>query len=496
MTSLQSRQEKIKIKRMQTPFREFVRDIASWRPMTFYKNAGFVSRFPETDRCWKIVDHNVFEEMRDNPFSKHYSSVDSFFYQFDDLFINMSFSPTYQVGWSENSEYSDMVLNGKNIYLSTISVYDCENVFYSFATREGAKNVYWSSMVFENSENVYASQGVITSSNIFFCKYINNGYNLRFCSNCIGCRDCIWCHGLENKSYCIDNIQYSKEDYIPKKDKILSEKSEYNLRISQLDPKGINSGSTDVSWSFVSHSQSVENWYYSYNINQARNIMYMWWAGDNEYMYDIFVWWAVQGKHFYGVQWAWNSEHIYCSIGINDASNIYYSMYCSHCSFCLGCIGLKNKSYCILNKQYTKEERHEKVDEIFAQMEKDGTLGEFFPWSMNPFYFNDTAAYMIDPSFTKEEVTAKWYIRRDEPVKVDIPDWVDTVKVSELDNYEWFDAEKNRTINPDILKKIIVDEQGNYYRIVQMEYDFLVKHWLPLPRKHRLDRMKENFSLS
>ena len=24
---------------------------------------------------------------------------------------------------------------------------------------------------------------------------------------------------------------------------------------------------------------------------------------------------------------------------------------------------------------------------------------------MNPFYFNDTAAYMIDPSFTKEEVT-------------------------------------------------------------------------------------------
>jgi len=26
---------------------------------------------------------------------------------------------------------------------------------------------------------------------------------------------------------------------------------------------------------------------------------------------------------------------------------------------------------------------------------------------MNPFYFNDTAAYLIDPSFTKEEVTAK-----------------------------------------------------------------------------------------
>jgi hypothetical protein len=42
-----------------------------------------------------------------------------------------------------------------------------------------------------------------------------------------------------------------------------------------------------------------------------------------------------------------------------------------NCSFCLGCIGLKNKQFCILNKQYTKEEWYEKVDEIFAQMEQD-----------------------------------------------------------------------------------------------------------------------------
>jgi hypothetical protein len=41
------------------------------------------------------------------------------------------------------------------------------------------------------------------------------------------------------------------------------------------------------------------------------------------------------------------------------------------CSFCLGCIGLINKSFCIFNKQYTKEERYAKVDEIFSQMEKD-----------------------------------------------------------------------------------------------------------------------------
>jgi hypothetical protein len=128
-------------------------------------------------------------------------------------------------------------------------------------------------------------------------------------------------------------------------------------------------------------------------------------------------------------------------------------------------------------------------------MENDGTLWEFFPWTMNPFYFNDTAAYLIDPTFTKEEVTAKWYLRRDEPIKVDIPDGVEVVKTTDLSQYEWFDTEWNRTINADILKKVIKDEQGNYYRIIPMEYKFLVKHGLPLPRKHWLERMKENFRI-
>ena len=58
----------------------------------------------------------------------------------------------------------------------------------------------------------------------------------------------------------------------------------------------------------------------------------------------------------------------------------------------------------------------------------------------------------------------------------------------ESDNQKWF-------IDPEILKVIIQDEQGNVYRIVKMEYDFLMKHGLPLPRKHRLERMKENFRI-
>jgi hypothetical protein len=114
---------------------------------------------------------------------------------------------------------------------------------------------------------------------------------------------------------------------------------------------------------------------------------------------------------------------------------------------------------------------------------------------MNPFYFNDTAAYLIDPTFTKEEVEAKGYLWRDEPIKVDIPANAELVKTGELNNYEGFNSEGKRTINEEILKKVIVDDDGNMWRIVNMEYEFLVKYGLPLPRKHRLDRMKENFKI-
>jgi hypothetical protein len=163
------------------------------------------------------------------------------------------------------------------------------------------------------------------------------------------------------------------------------------------------------------------------------------------------------------------------------------------CSYCLGCIGLKNKSFCILNKQYTTEERYELANKIFWQMEKDWTLWQFFPASMNPFYFNDTAAYLIDDTFTKEEVTKAWYLRRDDEIKVDVPSGAEVIETKDLNNYQWYNSNWERTINPEILKKVIKDEKWNYYRIVKMEYDFLMKHALPLPELHRLDRIKLGF---
>jgi hypothetical protein len=311
--------------------------------------------------------------------------------------------------------------------------------------------------------------------------------------NLIGCHNCINCSDLENCSYYINNQSVSKEHYEHYK-----KKTDMSWLINiKNSSKWLNRVSENSVGQGIIFSQDVQNWYSVIRLNKWKNVCYIEWVNGCEDFYDVFEA-GINSSNFYGVCNGWtNTHHVYCSSLIDSwSSHIFYSYHLESCSFCLWCIGLKNKSYCILNKQYTKEERYTKVDEIFTQMEQDWQLWEFFPATMNPFYFNDTAAYLIDPSFTKEEVTAKWYLRRDEPIKVDIPEGMEVVMTNELWSYEWFDNEWNRMINADILKKVIQDDQWNVYRVIPMEYKFLVKHGLPLPRKHWLERMKENFKIN
>ena len=106
----------------------------------------------------------------------------------------------------------------------------------------------------------------------------------------------------------------------------------------------------------------------------------------------------------------------------------------------------------------------------------------------------------------KEEIISGWFMYREGKIKVDILNENEIIYsspqpypkgegVKSLDDFEWFDSEWNWKINPEILKKVIKDDSWNYYRIIKMEYDFLVKYWLPLPRLHWLDRMKVNFGV-
>ena len=84
---------------------------------------------------------------------------------------------------------------------------------------------------------------------------------------------------------------------------------------------------------------------------------------------------------------------------------------------------------------------------------------------------------------------------REKEIKVDIPKWSKLIKNTELNNYQWYNQNWEWIINPEILKLIIIDEKWNYYRIIKEEYDFLIKHGLPIPELHWMDRIKLNFGM-
>lgn len=54
------------------------------------------------------------------------------------------------------------------------------------------------------------------------------------------------------------------------------------------------------------------------------------------------------------------------------SSELAYCIDCYDTKNCFGCIGLRNKQYCILNKQYTKEQYEELVPKIIEHMTKTG----------------------------------------------------------------------------------------------------------------------------
>ncbi|EKE26116.1 MAG: hypothetical protein ACD_4C00428G0001 [uncultured bacterium (gcode 4)] len=484
MSKLQKYESIIKEKRKNTPFRVFLKEIASRYNLNLYKRDTMITPY-NPDFKWKLVNLEEFENLRldyDKLWKDYDFNID--FWENYRLLAGNIHYPAFALWWvNENSNYGYNILNVKNWYLC-FEVCFCENVAYSANIKDNCKNVFNSLMVWDNSENIYQSVWIYKSYNVFYSNFIFDSNNIWFSTNLIWCNECLFCNDLQNQSYCIKNKNYSKDEYIKLKNEIFSAKKVFLELYKKLQLNNSQLISKNSSWKFIIKSDNVENWNFIYNVNNGRNVMFAWTIEWNVNFFDAASCWSPRGNDYYWVISAWAWDNYFCSTDIIWWTNIYYSYYLENCSFCLGCIWLKNKTYCILNKEYSKEEWYEIADKIFAQMDKGWILWDFFPWDLNPFYFNDTVAYLLDDSFTKEEVIKDWHLWRDEKIKADISEWVEVIEAKNLDitNYD-----------ESILEKVILDSDWNYYRIIKMEYDFLKKYNLPLPETHWMDRIKLGF---
>lgn len=200
------------------------------------------------------------------------------------------------------------------------------------------------------------------------------------------------------------------------------------------------------------------------------------------------VW--VAGPHLslsYETIEAYDGNNIKFSFFIRDGLDLEYCQSCHNCNHCFGCVGLRNKSYCILNKQYSKDDYYRLLDKIKTKMLKNREYGEFFPLSMSLHPYNDTYA-MIEFPQSKEEVLKKgWQWWYEEPK---IP--------PDLKGFEPIlakDLPKDiKEVKDDILDKAIICEiTQKPFRVIKSELDFYRKHNLPLPTKHPYQRLKEKF---
>ncbi len=380
-----------------------------------------------------------------------------------------------------DSQYTNQSYDNKECYMS-YAIWNCDRVFYSNSTT--FTNVSIDVSYTKNSEKLYECNDCNNCFNSKFSSYSNNIRNSIFCLNCDNCSYCIWCVGLNNKDYCIFNKQYSKDEYQEylNTNNIKTIKNEFdNFKSSKKYINLKNIWSDNVSWSNINNSSNSYNCFDVYNLE---NCSYSSWIFDSKECFDCY--------------WMWNANFIYEWISVeninkslfntivSDSDNILYWDLNFNSSNLFWCIWLKNKQYCIFNKQYTKEEYNKLVPKIIEKMKTDWEWWEFFPANLSPFWYNETVAKEYFP-LEKEKILEQNFNYSE--YEAPFPKVEKIIQAKKL-------PENILDIPDDILNWAIECEISKKpFRIISQELEFYRKHNLPIPHKHPDVRHSERMKL-
>ena len=310
--------------------------------------------------------------------------------------------------------------------------------------------------------------------------------------------NCIGCVNLRDSSYKIFNVQYTREGYLEKLKKL---KLETRSGIDEFKKEA------EKLWKKLPYRSYTGD---SFNLNvtgeyvyQSKNSKEMYIAGHAENCkYCQFITFKPAKDCMDYSGWGNNAELIYESLNVGeDVSNVKFSLDCivgventEYSLWCVGskndfgCINLKHKSYCILNKEYSRKEYEELKEKIIEDMKKNPYIdelgrawpyGEFFLPGFSKFAYNNSNASKFFTK-TREEALAGGYTWNDEVEKQadaiisgkDLPETINKVDES-------------------ILKEIIsCTTCDRKYKIASIEFDLLRKMNMPLPT--RCLRCREN----
>jgi hypothetical protein len=174
---------------------------------------------------------------------------------------------------------------------------------------------------------------------------------------------------------------------------------------------------------------------------------------------------------------------LFSYVNVGGSSNLYSFGLMNSCSHCFGCVALKGKSYCVLNRQYSKEEYLELTPRIAAYMQATGEWGEYFPPALSPHSYRCSVACEFCAPLEPSELKRRGY-RLDE---VEEPDsHPEALSTSSL-------PEHVRDLKPEELlgKHFKCSLSGRAFNFQRRELDFYIKHNLPLPTRCWRERIRE-----
>ena len=380
---------------------------------------------------------------------------------------------------SENSDYTNQSYDNKNCYMG-FAIANCEDMSYAECATH---NTDCNDIGYTQHSNV--CYDAIDSENLSSCFHINECIgcnNCNYCEDCISCSDCFGCIGLRNKSYCIFNKQYTKQEYKQELKKYHKNKEpeEYKKLRKQFPKLAVkNIWCSNVTWNNLINCTDSKKCFDCYELEKCS---YSSWIFTSNNCFDCYgMWWSEFVYEWISVERI--KKSIMNSV-VSDSYHMFYSDLCFYSNNCFGCVWLRNKSYCILNKQYTKEHYEELVPKIIEKMKIDWEWWEFFPSSMSPFGYNETVANEYFP-LTKTEALEKWFNWSD--YEAPFPKVEKIIPASKL-------PENISDIPDDVLNWAIECEVTKKpFRIIKPELEFYRKHALPIPKRHpdqrHLDRM-------
>src|SRR5207302_864058 len=112
----------------------------------------------------------------------------------------------------------------------------------------------------------------------------------------------------------------------------------------------------DVLGEDIKDSKNVK---YSYIVKKGENLKYTQDVpfGNASNSYDYSSWGLNASQIYECMTCGENVDNLkFCFLAYPNCQNLEYCISVRRCQDCFGCVGIKDKQYCIFNKQYTKEE--------------------------------------------------------------------------------------------------------------------------------------------